>query len=67
MCDAIYISNTHETDKKIMDGNFSDVQRIFKMDKNQTQFKQSFKYTTPHMDLRKFMAFKVVKQINMIG
>ena len=37
MCDAIYIGNTHQTFRKRMDGNFSDLQRLLKMDKNQTR------------------------------
>ena len=30
MCDAIYIGNTQQTFKKIMDGHFSDLQRLLK-------------------------------------
>ena len=30
MCDAIYIGNTQHKFKKIMDGHFSDVQRLLK-------------------------------------
>ena len=36
MCDSIYIGNKQQKSKKIIDGNFSNVQRIIKTDKNQT-------------------------------
>ena len=71
MCDAIYIGNTQKTFKKIMDGNFSNLQRLLKngqkSDSFSDHFVQHFNTTTSHTDLRKYMTFKVVKQINPIG
>ena len=71
MCDAIYIGNTHQTFKKIMDGHFSDLLRLLKNGKKTdlfpAHFKQHFNATTPHTDLSKYMTFKILKQINPIG
>ena len=33
-CEAIYIGNTQQTCKKIMDGHFSDLPRLLKTSKN---------------------------------
>ena len=38
-----------------------------KSDSFTAQFQQHFNYTTSHTALRKYMTFKVVKQINLIG
>ena len=38
-----------------------------KSDSFATHFEQHFKATTSRTDLRKYMAFKVVKQLNSIG
>ena len=38
MCDDIYIGNTYQTPKKIMDGNLSYLLRLLKRDKNQNYF-----------------------------
>ena len=71
MCDAIYIGNTHQTFKKIMDGNFYDLLRLLKngqkSDSFASHFKQHFNTTTSRTDLRKYMTSKVVKQLNYIG
>ena len=71
MCDAIYKGNTQQTFKKITDGRFSDLLRLLKNgqkpDPLAAHFDQHFNATTSHTDLRKYMAFKVVKQINLIG
>ena len=70
MCDAIYIGNTQQTLKK-MDGHFSDLQRLLKNGKKSDSFAayfvQHFNTTTSCTDLRKYMMFKVVKQLNPIG
>ena len=71
MCDAIYISNTQKTFKKRMDGHFSDLLRLLKnrqkSDSFAAHFEQHFNNTTSRTDLRKYMTFRVVKQINPIG
>ena len=71
MCDAIYIVNTHQTFKKIMDGHFSDLQHLLKngqkSDSFAAHFVQHFNNTTSRTDLRKCMTFKVIKQLNPIG
>ena len=71
MCDAVYIGNTQQTFKKIMDGHFSDLLRLLKnghkSDSFAAHFEQHFNTTTSRTDLRKYMTFKVVKQINQIG
>ena len=71
MCDAIYIGNTQQTFKKIMDGHFSDLLRLIKNGQNSDlsadHFEQHFKSTTPRKDLCKYMLFKLVKQLNLIG
>ena len=71
MCDTIYICNTQQTFKKIMNGHFSDLQRLLKngqkSDSFSDHFVQHFNTTLSHMDLRKNMTSKVVKQLNPIG
>ena len=71
MCDAIYIGNTQQTFKKKMDGQFSDIQSLLKngqkSDSFAAHFVQHFNNTTSRTDLRKYMKFKVIKQINPIG
>ena len=71
MCDAIYIGITQQTFNKRMEGNFSDLQRLFKngqkLDSFSAHFVQHFNNTTSRMDLRKCMTFKVIKQLNPIG
>ena len=71
MCDAIYIGKTQQTFKKRMDGHFSDLLRLLKngqkSDSFAAHFEQHFNTTTPRKYLRKYMTFKVVKQLNQIG
>ena len=71
MCDAIYIGNTQQTFRKIMDGHFSDLLRLLKneqkLDSFAAHFEQHFNTTTSRTDLCKYMTFKVVKQLNTIG
>ena len=54
-----------------MDGHLSDAQRLLKngqkLDSFAAHFKQKFESATSHMDIRKYMTFKVVKQLNPIG
>ena len=71
MCEAIYIGNTQQTFKKIMNGHFSDLQRLLKnrqkSDSFPAHFVQHFNSTTSRTELRKCMTFKVLKQLNQIG
>ena len=71
MCEAVYIGNTQQTLKKIMDGHFFDLlcflQNRQKSDSFAAYFEQHFKSTPSRRDLRKCMTFKVIKQINSIG
>ena len=71
MCAAIYIGNTQQNSKKIMDGHLSDILRLLKNGKKSDSFaahlKQPFNTTTSITDLHKYMTFKVVKQLNTIG
>ena len=54
-----------------MDCHFSDLLRLLKngqkSDSFSTHFEQHFKSTTSRIDLRKFTALQVVKQLNLIG
>ena len=71
MCDAIYIGNTHQNFNKIMDGHFSDLQRLHKngqkSDSVAAHFLQHFNTTTARTDIRNYITFKVLKQVNPIG
>ena len=71
MCDAIYIVNTQQTFKKIMDGHFYDLQRLLKngqkSDSFAAHFVQNFNNTTSRTYLRKYMTFKIINQLNLIG
>ena len=71
MCDAIYIDNTQQTFKKIMDGHLSDLQHLLKNRKKSDSFAahfvQHFNNTKSRTYLRKCMTFKVLKQLNPIG
>ena len=70
MCDAISIGNTQQTLKK-MEGHFSDLLRILKNGQKSDLFaahlEHHFNTNTSRTDLRKYMTFKVVKQISLIG
>ena len=54
-----------------MDSHFSDLLRLLKngqtLDSFYAQFEQHFNTTTSRTDLRKYMTFKVVNQLNLIG
>ena len=71
MCDAIYIGNNQKTFKKIMDSHLSNLLRILKnvqkSDSFAAHFEQHCDTTMSRTDLRKYMMFKVVKQLNPIG
>ena len=71
MRDAIYIGNTQQTLKIIIDGHFYDLLRLLKnrqeSDLFTAQFEQYFNSATSHIYLCKYMTFKLVKQINLIG
>ena len=70
MCGTIYISNTQQTFKKIMDVHFSDLLRLLKngqkSDSFSAHFEQHFNSTMSRTDLHKYMTFEVLKQINLI-
>ena len=71
ICDAIYMGNTQQTFKIRKDGHFSDLLHLFKNGKKSdlfaAHFKQHFKATMSRTDLRKYMTFQVVNQLNPIG
>ena len=71
MYDAICISNTQKTSKKIMDGHFYDLLRHLKNgqkpDSFAAHFEHRFKYNTSYKDLFNCMGFKLVNQTNPIG
>ena len=71
MCDAIYIGNTHQTLRKRMDGYFSNIQRLLNNVQRKYSFdahsEQHFNATISHTDLRKYIPFKVLKQIYPFG
>ena len=54
-----------------MDGHFSDLLRLLKngqkSDSFAAHFEQHFNTTTSRTDLRKYMTFKVIKQLSPIG
>ena len=54
-----------------MDGHFSDILRLLengkKPDSFAAHFKQHFNATMSRTNLKKYMTFKVVKQLNPIG
>ena len=54
-----------------MDGHFSYLLRLLKngqkLDYFSAHFEQYFNTTMPRTDLRKYMLFKVIKQLNLIG
>ena len=60
MCDAIYIDNTHQTFKKIMDSHLSDLQCLLKNRQNSeyfaAHFVQHFNNTTSRTILHKCMS-----------
>ena len=70
LCDAIYVGNTQQTNTKIADSYFFNVQRLLengqKLDSFTAHFEQQFKPTTSRTDLREFMTLKVVNKISPI-
>ena len=71
MIEDIYIGNTQKTFKKIMDGHFSNILRIIKTVKKSdsfaAHFEQHFNYNTSRTYLRKYITFKVIKELSSIG
>ena len=71
VCDAIYIGNTHQTLKKILDSHLSNLLRLLKngqkSDSLDAYIKRHLNATTSHIYIRKYVTFKVVKQLNLIG
>ena len=71
MCDGIYIGNTQQKLKKITNGHFSNLLRLLKNGHKPDSFaahsEHNFNTTTSSTYLRKYMTFKVVKQLNPIG
>ena len=69
--EVIYMRNTQKIFKKIMGDNLSDILRILKngqkSDSFSTHFKHHFKSTTSRKNLRKYLTFKLVNQINMVS
>ena len=67
----IYIGNTQQTFKKRMDGHLSDLLRLLKNrqkpDSFCAHFKHHFNTTMSQTYLSKYMMFKVVKKLNLIG
>ena len=71
MCDTIYIGNTQQTLKKVMDGHLSNLLRLLN-NRNKSysfaaHFGQHFNNIMSRTYLSKDMTFKVVKQLNPIG
>ena len=71
MCEAVYIYSTQQKFKKRVDSHFSDLLRLYKNGQKlysfAAHFEQYFDATISHTDLRNYMAFNVVKQLNPIG
>ena len=71
MCDDITIGNTQQTHKKRMDDHFSDILCLLKNGQKSDSFsahpKQHFNPNMSRADLRKYITFKVAKQIKLIG
>ena len=67
---AIYKGKTQQTPKKIMYGNFSNVQCLLKNRQKSDSFaahcRQQFKYNISRTDLCNYMIFKVVKHLKTI-
>ena len=71
ICDAIYIGNTQKTFKTRTDSHLSYILHLFKNGQKSDSFaahsKQHFKDPMSHIDICKYMTFKLVKQLNSIG
>ena len=65
MCEDIYIGNTQQTFKKIMDVQFSNLLGLPKKGQKSISFAahfgQQFKCTKSHKNVCKYIMFKVVK------
>ena len=69
---TLFIKVTHSKhSKKIVDGHFSDLLRLLKNGQKSysfaAHFEQHFNTNMSRTALRKYMKFKVVKQLNPIG
>ena len=71
VCNAMYIGNTHQKIKKSIGGNSSNLLLLLnngqKPHKCASHSKHHFKYTISSTDPNKFMTFKLVNQLNLIG
>ena len=71
MCDDIYKGNTNQTLKKIMYGHFSDIlpllKNVQKLDSFATHFEHHFNTIASSTDIRKYISFIVVDNLNLIG
>ena len=71
MCNNFYTGNTQQTFKKRIDGHFSNLQRLLKngqkSDSFAAHFVHHFNTNMSRTDLLKYMTFKIVKQLNLIG
>ena len=71
MCDAIYVGNTQQMLKKRTHVHLFNILHLFrighKSDSFSAHFEQNFHATMSRTYLRKYITFKVVKQINPIG
>ena len=71
MCDTIYIGNTQQTQKKVMDGHLSDLLRLLNNGQKSYSFAahlgQQFNNIMSRTDILKYMTFRVLKQLNLIG
>ena len=68
---SLLSGNNQQTLKQIMDGNLSDIIRLLsnrqKSDSFAAHSEQHFNTTMYRTYLRKYMMFKLVKQLNLIG
>ena len=70
MCDAIYIGNTQQTlknNRRSLLQSLRSTQERAKTDLFAAHLGHHFNTSTPRTYLRKYMTFKVVKQLNPIG
>ena len=71
MCDAIYLGSTQKTFRKRSDTHFSDLLRLLnneqKSDPFASHFEQHFNTNASRTYLRKYMTFKFVNQLDLIG
>ena len=71
MCEAIYMGNNQKTFTKRMGGYFFDLLRFLKNGQKSDSFAvlygQHFNATMSFTGLRKYMNFKEIKQLHLIG